>query len=211
MPKLPQTPPSVAELRDSDPEIRTLESGLLLVRIYFRGGDHPSVWNGFRSYGPVNARFDHHPEPARLHPRLAIYYAAETLTTCVAETFQDTRTVNVVRRSPWIVSFELARDVALLDLTGAWPTRAGASMKINSGPRASSRAWSRQFHDAFPDVDGIYYCSSMHANQPSVALYERAEGALSDTPLDDRPLDDPVLLGDLKRAAVELGYGLVIK
>ncbi len=210
MTKLPQTPPSVADLRDSDPEIRTLAEGSLLVRIYFRGGNHPSTSNEFRRFGPVNARFDHHPEPTRLHPKHAIYYAAEQLTTCIAETFQDTRLVNVVRRRPAIVSFELARQIELLDLTGSWPTRAGASMNINSGPRAAARAWSRQFHLAFPDVDGIYYCSSMHANQPSIALYERARDALPTTPLDDRLLDDPLLLGDLKRSANELGYGLIL-
>jgi hypothetical protein len=82
-------------------------------------------------------------------------------------------------------------------------------MKINSGPRASSRAWSRQFYNAFPDVDGVYYCSAMHANEPSVALYERAKDALPEAPMDDRPLGDRLLLGDLKRASKTLNYNLV--
>lgn len=209
MVKLPQNPPSIEELQAIGPETRKVATKSLLLRVYFRGGDYPSVWNEFRNYGPVNARFDHHPEPPDVYPNYGIYYAAQALTTCLAEVFQDMRTINTVRRQPWVCTFEIGRDLELLDLTGSWPTRAGASMKINSGPRASSRAWSRQFYNAFPDMDGIYYCSSMHANEPSFALYERASDALPAVPMDDRPLQDRLLLGDLKRASKALNYNLV--
>ncbi len=107
------------------------------------------------------------------------------------------------------MGFAPARDLTLLDLTGAWPTRAGASMALSSGPRSRSRPWSAAIYAAYPRIQGLYYPSSMHANQPAVALYERALEALPATPVFHRPLRDPALLSDLERAARHLGYRLV--
>ena len=112
-------------------------------------------------------------------------------------------------RAPWLAGFELRRQITLLDLTGTWPTRAGASMAISSGPRPRAQRWSRVIYEAYPDVEGLLYPSSMHANRPAVALYERAGGALPHTPVFHRPLDDPALLPVLARVARDLGYGLV--
>ncbi len=206
--KLPRNPTAVDNLKELGPQIRNVAPDLLWLRIYFRGGEHPTNWNSFRSYGPTNARFDHHRKPSALHKSRAILYSASNIRTCLAEVFQDTRTIHTGRRDPWLATFDFERPLRLLDLTGSWPTRAGASMKINTGPRASARAWSRHFYDAFPTIDGIYYPSSMHANQPSIALYERATSALPGSPIDDRPLSDAMLLGDLKRAAEILNYEL---
>lgn len=82
-------------------------------------------------------------------------------------------------------------------------------MAINSGPRSRSRLWSRAVYEAYPEVQGFYYASSMHANRPAVALYERARPALPFAPIFNRPLSDPALLGDLDRAAGRLNYKLV--
>ena len=213
MVKLPAEPPTVKQLRDIGAEIQNIGGDTVLVRIYRRGGDYPTRWDDFRHFGPLNARFDHHPAEgsARYHDDHGIYYAATDLTTCAAEVFQDTRTLNLSREEPWLEAFEPQRPLELLDLTGAWPTRIGASMKINTGPRAHARGWSRRFYAAFPEVDGLLYASSMHANEAAVALYERARDAFGEQPLDRRPLRDPVLLGDLKRTARRLNYQLVVE
>ncbi|RVU40966.1 RES domain-containing protein [Lujinxingia sediminis] len=209
MPKLPRTPPSVEALREIGPDIYAFSGGESLLRIYSRGGDYPCEWGSFRRFGPVNARFDHHPAPAQLHREHGIYYAALELTTCLAETFQDTRIISLSRRSPWLVMFAPTRTLNLLDLTGSWPTRVGASMKINTGPRSITRAWSRHFYMAFPEVDGLYYASSMHAHRPCVALYERAMASMPVAPQFRCALHDPVLLGDVKRSAAAIGYKVI--
>lgn len=206
MPKLP-APPAVEQLRETAPELRVLARGALLWRIYFRGGRHPSGWNTFRSFGPADRRFDHQLPPPREQGR-AIYYAARESLTCVAEVFQGGRRIEVLTDLPCLVGFRLARDVLLLDLTGRWPTRAGASMALHSGPRPRARAWSRAIYEAFPEVQGLLYCSSMDANRRTVALYERARGAMPRRPELDRALSDPGLEPFLRDAARAFGYAL---
>ena len=63
--------------------------------------------------------------------------------------------------------------------------------------------------EAYPEVQGFYYASSMHANRPAFALYERARPALPFSPIFNRPLSDPALLGDLDRTAQILNYKLI--
>lgn len=109
----------------------------------------------------MNGRFDQHDSPPRQQSR-GILYAAELGPACVAEVFQDTRTIDRRRRAPWLVVFELARDLDLLELSSVWPTRMGASQTINSGPRPRARSWSQSIYAAFPDLDGLLYPSSMY-------------------------------------------------
>jgi len=136
----------------------------------------------------------------------AILYASAEIATAVAEFFQSTRRIDRSRRSPWLCGFRLVRDVTLLDLTGAWPTAAGASMLINSGRRSASRLWSQAIYRDYPQVEGIFYGSSMHGNRPSIALYERAIDAMPAAPEFDRPLLAPNLESGLKRMATLLQY-----
>lgn len=206
MAKFPD-PPARGQLAARLPaEVKRLRRGTLLWRLYSRSGPHPVAWNGFRHWGPApNTRFDHHSEPARPQAR-GILYAGLRVYTCVAEVFQDTRTIERSRKEPWLVGFELAREVSLLDLTGTWPTRAGASMALNTGRRDRARAWSRRIYEDYAAVDGLFYPSSMDANQPTVALYERAHEALSSRPLFHRALSDPALNSPLAKAATLFGY-----
>ena len=134
--------------------------------MYFRSGEHPSEWDSWRHYGPVDARFDHHVPPPHLQERGVLYCAVE-IVTCLAEVFQRRRLVDRYRGAPWLVGFELALDVALHDLSGTWPTAAGASMAIGTGPHARAQRWSRAIYDSYPAVQGLWYCSSMHANRPA--------------------------------------------
>jgi len=204
MAKLPEPPNRLA----IPPEILTRPSGARGWRIYFAGGGHPTTWQAFRFFGPTSSRFDHHDPPPALQAR-GILYAADSPLTCLAEVFQATRIIDRVSNAPWLVAFDSARDVPLLDLTGTWPTRAGGSMAIASGPRPRARRWSRAIYATYPDIEGLRYASSMHANRPALALYERARNAVPAAPVFHRALSDPALVPRLNAAAATLGYGLV--
>ena len=211
MAKLPEPPP-VARLKRIPPDLATLPAGTKVWRIYFRGGRHPATWDQMRYYGPVaSARFDHHLEPPGLQDRGILYAATgnDAIATCVAEVFQDTRLVDTRRNEPWLAAFTLMEDVSLLDLTGKWPARAGASANINSGPRPRCRRWSRAIYNAYPDLGGLYHASSMNGNEPAAAIYERASTSLPRSPVLNRPLSDAPMLGPLEKIAAGLGYALI--
>lgn len=208
MAKLP-VPPEPEALASIAPEIRPIRAGTRLWRVYFRGGAHPGRWNLLRTFGPTTARFDHQLTDAQGRPHdqaRAIQYAAFDGITPLAEMFQDSRVIDRFARSPWLVAYDFAAPLDLLDLTGSWPTRAGASMLINCGARGRARAWSRAFHAAYPGMHGLYYNSCMNANRPSVALYERASMAMPEHPVFHRALADKALRLMLRNAAVEIGY-----
>ena len=205
MPKLPD-PPAPHVLAGIAPDPYILRAGTELWRVYARGGYHPRSWNTFRSYGPVETmRFDHHEEPVREQDR-KILYGASRIPICIAEFFQVGRMIDRDRSEPWLVGFTVVRDVTLLNLCGTWPTRAGASMAINTGRRDRARQWSRAVYDAYPHVEGLWYPSSMYANQPAFAFYERAERSLAETPFFHMPLSAPGLYAALDGIAREIGY-----
>ena len=161
------------------------------------------AWNQFRSSGPPTTRFDHRvPGSDR-----AILYAALDVHTPLAECFQDTRVIDRSLDDPWLVGFRTHREVRLLDLTGPWPTRAGASQALSSGPRPRAQAWSRRIYEDYPLIEGLLYPSSMHgASYGAVALYERAEDALPSAPAFHRALADPTLAGIVAGARTRFGY-----
>ncbi len=73
-----------------------------------------------------------------------------------------------------------------------------------SGARACCS--SQVIYAAYPHIHGLWYASSMHANQPCVALYERAEGRLASEPLYHHSLADPLIAGKLAYAASLFGW-----
>ena len=186
-----------------------MPAGTALARIYFAGGDHPMAWREFRHWGPVSlARFDHHRPDASGRPLLqahGVFYCAPLAMTCVAEVFQLSRVIDRVRREPYLAIFDLARDVRLLDITGEFATRMGASLAIHSGPRHRTRRWAAALYDAF-DCDGLLYHSSMHPRAQAIVLTERAIDALPPTPEFNRPLADPSLTDVIDACAQRLGY-----
>jgi hypothetical protein len=209
-------PPSADRLREirDDDDIVGVAPMSALARIYQAGGRYPSNWNAFRTVGPVAAgRFDPHPPtPDGVptdSPGSGVLYAAVELRTCVAESFQAARVVDRRAGRPWLVVFRPARVLRLLDLSGTWPTRAGASQAISSGSRERSRAWARAIVEAYEDIDGLWYRSSMDAGQPAICLWERARNALPAAPLAHLPLDAPGLTLPLARACRPIGYLLV--
>ena len=212
MAKLPRAP-DPDRLRTTDPSLITLTSDQPLQRIYQRGGAYPTLWNSFRHYGPLS-RFDHHlldKHGAPFQQDRGILYAATDVPTAIAEFFQrNQRRVNRTRHQPWLVSFKLANEICLLDLTDTFPIRVGGSMKLMSGPFAHAQAWSRGFYKAYPEIAGLYYLSSL-TNRPAIALYERANTpALFPKNTDfHRALVDPLMHRALNVIVEEIGYGLV--
>jgi hypothetical protein len=159
----------------------------------------------------VNARWDHHLPSSDGEPRAqqrGIYYAARDAKTCLAEAFQQTRRIDRAFQAPWLVVFETVAALAALDLTGDFATRMGASMAIHSGSRERARGWARDLYEAFPDVQGIQYASSMNGGAAALALNERAVPLFPSHPLFHRALADDVMLDPLKHAARALGYAL---
>jgi len=203
--KLPRDPGSLT----LDPATFVLPSGTLLWRLYRHGGVHGTPWNGFRTHGPVaSARFDHHPPPPADHGPAgpAVLYAAESGPACVAEAFQGNRTIMRRHHQPHLVAFTVARDVPLLDLCGTWPTAAGASQAISSGPRPASRVWARAIRTAYPASEGLRYRSSMYGGEPVVVFNELARNASPPRPDDDLALDDPTITPYLDAVALEINY-----
>jgi RES domain len=208
--KLPQ-PPGVAALGNINPETLTLPTETRLARIYFAGGPYPSYWNQFRRIGPTGARWDHHvpaPNGVATEQTRAILYCAPDVDTCVAEVFQATRRIDRTRNAPALVVFAPREPIVLLDLSGPFATKIGASTAIHSGPRARVRAWARELYDAYPQAQGVFYGSSMNGHAPAVALNERAQRAMPKLPLFHRALNDDMLVDTLQRIAVRLAYGL---
>ncbi len=205
MERLPDPP----ELFSVAPEFRDCSAGTVLWRIYFRGGAHPTTWNGFRQWGPTSSRFDHHTKPKRVQPRAILYAATGTdaVLTALAEFFQDSRLIDRRRNEPWLVGFELSDLVKLLDTTGLWPVRAGGNMAINSGSRAKARDWSRAIYRSYAEAHGVAYQSSI-VNLPALALYERAEHAVPAHPIFHQPLAHPGLAAGLLAYAKRLEYAL---
>jgi hypothetical protein len=210
VPKFPE-PPGVAALRGIAPQILILAADTRLARIYFATGHHPSHWNQFRSFGPTAARWDHHLPNTRsvaVQQNRAIFYCAPDIDTCAAEVFQATRRIDRTRNAPWLVVFALREAVTVLDIRGTFATKVGASTAIHSGPRSRTRAWARELYDAYPDLQGLYYGSSMNGHAPAVALNERAQRAMPEQPQFHRALNDDMLVETLQQIALRLSYGL---
>ena len=206
MPKLPLPPPA-ARLAEIGADEQIVPSGTPLFRLLFLGGPYPGSWNRFRHYGPLQGRFDHHLPPPRLQER-GIMYLARHPRTCLAEVFQAKRRIDVATGQPVLVGFRTARALRMLDLTGRWPTQAGASTALNSGPRPRAQRWARAIYLAFPAIDGLLYGASMAGNAPCLACFERAADAIPASLEIHRALVDPLLRDLLRRAALTLGYSL---
>jgi hypothetical protein len=139
---------------------------------------------------------------------VGVLYAAAALPTALAEVFQTTRAIDCVGGSPAAAAFRFRRPVRLLDLTGDWPLRAGASHVINTGRRTATRAWARAFLITWPDLDGLWHTSSL-TGRPCVTLYRGGADALPASPAHTFGLDDPHYLDWLLVTADTIGYDLV--
>lgn len=167
-----------------------------------------------RFWGPAGSRFDHHERDPAGNPTTGargICYAAgkgalSGLGICLAEVFQLSRVIDTDLNNPWFTVFSTERELKLLDLRGPFVTRMGASSAINSGAKSRAQRWSKALYEAFPDVDGIVYPSSMGGGGDAFALYEKATNALPSAPRFHRPLNDPGLRPEILGAAATIGY-----
>jgi RES domain len=205
--KFPNPPPPEV-LAEVGADVTVLPTGTRLWRLYPSGGNHPTTWSTLRHFGPTDARFDHHLPPAHNDPVRAVAYFGALGPLCVAERFQRTRRID--RRHPdrlRLAGFDLAAPLALADLRRLWPTRAGASQAVATGPRSRSRRWAIAIHEAFGGrIDGIVYRSSMYGGETAVTVWERGVGAFPATAVLDVTLDDPQLTVALINASRSIGY-----
>lgn len=162
-------------------------------------------WNGFRTFGPVRtARFDPHPLPRGEHPGNGVIYTALDVPTAVAEVFQQDRIVpatSAVNLTSWTPT----HDLQLLDLTGDWALRNGASYALFAAPRSICRTWSREIRTTWPDIDGLWVPSTM-TGQTMIALYQPAGDAFPAVPAFSRPLNNPYVWELVSDAATKVGY-----
>ena len=84
-------------------------------------------------------------------------------------------------------------------------------MALMTGSRTTARRWAQAFYSAYPDLQGIYYPSSMYGNKPAIALNERAikAGILPGQPSFHRALSDNIMLTVIRNTAREIGYRIV--
>ncbi len=134
--------------------------------------------------------------------------SAEGIVTALAEVFQNTRAVDRFTNEPWLCAFGLEADLDLLDLSGKWPTRAGASANTSSGPKNRAWSWSRAAYRAYPRLSGLYYPSSMNPPHSAVALFERAARSLPARPSLNTPLSNPDLYERLAYVSEKVNYRL---
>lgn len=214
MSRLP-LPPSAAALATglrADEDIVAVHPATRLVRIFTSLGNHPQSWDTFRYTGPLaHGRFDPQTPkadgaPATDHGNGVLYFGLSARTG-IAEIYQATSTVDRITRAPHVVLMRPARTLRLLDLTGLWPTRMGASQEIATGPKKITQVWARAIRSAYPDLDGVWYPSSMDSGNPAVCLWDPpAVSALPEDPDLLLPLTHPGLDMPLARVCNELNY-----
>jgi hypothetical protein len=202
--------PDLRRLRSLEPEVADFAEGMRFARVYLAAGDHPVAWNSFRHWGPnEGSRFDHHLPNDEGQPQIGergVLYLAKEAITCLAEVFQHDRIIDRNSDDPYLVIFTLERPIRLLDLTGEFATRMGASGAISTGPRDRSRNWARALYDAFPGFDGLLYQSSMRSKHEAVVLFETAESAIPEMPDFNRALSDHSLTNTIDACCAKLGY-----
>jgi hypothetical protein len=219
-------------------DIRAVPAGTRVCRIYTRIGRHPTRPDQLRAYGSVpTARFDHHPPPPRVHRHaVAGYYGvvslddakldptrpvdlepeagvaiASPVVTAVAETFQADRIVVLSDRLALAIC-TLSRPYEVLDLGSAWATRAGAGNHPSTGAHAVTRRWAQAIRAGYPEIDGVYWHSSVHPPGRVLMLNERAADRQGIVPMRlvyDEPLDGPFTRLLLAEVRTMIGYGLV--
>ncbi|UOQ58508.1 hypothetical protein MUN78_06675 [Leucobacter allii] len=225
----PPAPERFPELGDDPSWVRTVPAGALLARIFRAAGPYPMQWHEFREVGPLDGRFDPHPEPLGPHPGNGVLYgvlgdavavdpgaagSVEVLSgafaAAVVEVFQEYRIIRVSEGVPTLAGFRLDRPLRLLDLSDSdWISVAGGNAAISSGSRRAARAWARAIAGRYPDLDGVLSASSVIPSARIVALWEPARDALPRLAEVLIRLDSPELGDVLDEIAHRYGYELL--
>jgi hypothetical protein len=210
MARLP-SPPAETVLREifrPAEDVVTVHPETRLTRIFSARSSHPQTWNAFREVGPLpHARFDPQQPAADGRPvvdsGVGVLYFGLSVRTCVAEVFQSTSAVDRDTKGPHVVVLRPRRPLRLLDLTGLWPTRAGGSQEISSGPKAMTQRWARAIRAAHPDLDGVWYRSSMDSGAPAICLW--------DPPASSALPDEPDFLDELRSTGLDVPLGRICR
>lgn len=183
-----------------------VESSAMIWRVHRVGGPRRDSWRTFRHFGPMpTGRFDPHPYPLGPHPGYGMCYTAGDVGTCVAEVFAPTRSVQT--DGFHLTGWAPTRPLRLLDLSGDWALRNGASHSLYAAPRRVCRNWSHAIRDTWPDLDGLWVPSTL-TGETNVALYEPATDAMPDSPRFSRQLANPAVWNVIDEAARRIGYEL---
>lgn len=221
-------PPAHVSVAPTD--LHRLPEQTALFRILFTRSPYAVPFGALRHWGPseIGGRWDPHegrPDPATpggprgdLSQDRGVLYVATSLRTCLAEVFQndDThlsadspRVIDLLGSAPALHAWRTTRPLDLLDLTGDWALRHGASASLTSADHLICQAWARRIAEAVPDLDGLWVTSTM-TGEPMPVLFH---GALEPTSFPGRPglsrhLADPVLADRIRAAADAIGYAL---
>ncbi len=226
------TPPDPARFPRLDADsawVREVPAGTALTRIFRTAGPYPTEWHDFREFGPLDARFDPHPEPTGEHPGEGVLYAAlesaavaggsnapsasasdSPFAVCLLEVFQQFRIIQRGFGRPTMVVFEVSRPLRLLDLSDSdWIAVAGGNAALTSGEHGPARAWARAIRASYPEIDGVVAASSLVPSARTVALWEPARTAIPRHPLALLRLDRGELTGVIDSIADRYGYLLL--
>lgn len=203
--KNPRLPSAPLTLRPDD--IRLWRDAAF--RIHSTMGEHPMQWNQLRDFGPLGGmRWDPQPFPRQEHPGAGVAYVGTDVTTAFAEVFQSRRAIHLSDTqtlSGWIPT----RELRLLDLTGLWPVRNGASASLHAAPRSTCRGWAREIHRQLGEqIDGLYAPSTMTLT-PMVVLYGASMDAFPVAPEFSRPLSHTAVQMLALRASSMLGWPII--
>jgi hypothetical protein len=203
--KVPRRPTAPLILAPAD----IVEVQPLLWRTHRKAGGHVTGWNELRRFGPLaSMRFDPHPLGEDAIPRQStegVLYAATTLTTSLAESFQSQRLIDTLAFQPHLTAWTPTRPLRLLDLTGDWALRNGAAHSLATGARSTCRAWARAIRASFPELDGLWSPSTM-TGEPMAVLFNPAQDSFPDFPEFSRPLAHPVLRAVAVQVAETIHY-----
>lgn len=178
----------------------------VLWRVHRTTGAHVLPWNALRNYGPLpSMRWDPHPDSRPGRHVDGVLYAATDAATALAEVFQTTRLIDTRVGAPRLTAWEPTRPLRLLDLSGTWLIRNGASAALTVAPRATCRSWARATHLTWPHLDGLAVPSTM-TGDPNVVLWNAAEDSLPESPAFSRALAHPLVWSIAQAAAARIGY-----
>jgi hypothetical protein len=139
-------------------------------------------------------------------------YMAEELDCAFIETFDRDKFLNVVAWSEierrGVARVESASDLRLVDLSGPGLRRIGADGRLaTTDDYPLTQRWSRTLHDHPNAPHGIQYRSRHDPSLTSVALFERAQAAITVTHLGS--LADPGFLDQLMEILNRYEFALV--
>ena len=204
--KAPRPPATFTFDRESD---LTVYDGPLW-RIVRAAGEHPSTWDQLRRFGPVKGlRYDPWDTAPGLQDR-GVMYAATDAVTAFAEVYQRPRSITRAAGGATLASWHPTRPLLLLDLTGTFMVRNGASASVSTGPKRFTQAWAARFDQQLGgEIDGLWHPSAMTAH-PLVTLFERSVSVNSFPNRSEfhRALTDPLMNRLLARVATELSFQL---